>query len=232
MELVVISIMLLVGFSFVLKLSGQGWTVRSIICAVAALFVILACDAASTQSKTQISDWLGRPDLMLDTSVWLTVDVVFQICYCVLGAKALGESLSRKESLVLAVCRYVPGLLIFPVLFATLTALLFAFTGVEFSAVAWSMAAALLVAVPLLAEGFRRLVPESDIRLEMLFMVNVLIAALGIVATVNGRTAAAGTGSVDWPALAAVAALLLGGLAAGYLYFLRKNTFKINRQLK
>ncbi len=232
MELVVISIMLLVGLSFLLKLSDQGWTGRAVSCAVAALFVILACDTASTQSKTQISDWLGRPDLMLDTSVWLTVDVVFQICYCILGAKALGESLSRKERVALAVCRYVPGILIFPVLFATLTALLFAFTGVEFGTVAWGLAVAVLVTVPLLAAGIRRLVPESDIRLEMLFMVNVIIAALGIVATVNGRTAAVGTGTVEWPALAAVASLLLGGLAAGYLYFLRKNTFKINRHLK
>ena len=35
-------------------------------------------------------------------------------------------------------------------------------------------------------------------------MVNMLIAALGVVATVNGRTAAAGTNQVEWGALGGV----------------------------
>ena len=57
--------------------------------------------------------------------------------------------------------------------------------------------------------GLGLLIPEKEIRLELLFMINLLIAALGIVATVNGRTAATGTNHVEWTALAGVFAILI-----------------------
>ena len=193
METVVMTIMALVIFSFVLKMSGQGWIARFITCAVTALFTVLTCEAAASQPKTQIADWLSQPELMLDMSVWLTIDVAFQTGYCILAAKSLAGPLGRRESMALAVSRYVPGLLVFPVLFAILTQLIFSLPGVDFAATAWSLGACLLIAAPLAAAGLRWLVPENEIRLELLFMVNMLIAALGVVATVNGRTAAAGT---------------------------------------
>ncbi len=226
METVVMTIMALVIFSFVLKMSGQGWIARFITCAVTALFTVLTCEAAA-QSKTQIADWLSQPELMLDMSVWLTIDVAFQTGYCILAAKSLAGPLGRRGSMALAVCRYVPGLLVFPVLFAILTQLIFSLPGVDFAATAWSLGACLLIAAPLAAAGLRWLVPEKEIRLELLFMVNMLIAALGVVATVNGRTAAAGTNQVEWGALGGVAAILLAGTAAGLAY----NRFQTKKQI-
>ena len=215
-------IMALVIFSFVLKMTCHGWAGRIATCAVAALFVIATYGVAAGQSKTQIADWLMQPDLMLDTSVLLTVDVAFQTAFCILAAKRLSGPLDRTRRAMLAVCRWVPGLLIFPVLFAVLTELIFS--------IAWSLAAAVLIAAPLLAAGLRWLIPETEIRLELLFMVNMLIAALGVVATVNGRTAAAGTNEAHWSALGAVALLLLAGLAAGIVcdrFLTRKKISKI-----
>ncbi len=208
-------IMLTVSFSFLLKLTCHGWPGRVVLSALAALFVLLACDTATTQSKTQIADWLSQPDLMLDTSVWLTVDVAFQIAFCVLYAKKLAGPITRNEKWMLAVCQWFPGLLIFPVLFAMLTRLIFSMPGTDFDTIGRITAAALLLVTPLLARGLELLLPEADIRLELMFMVNMLTAALGIVATVNGRTAAVGTNTVEWDALAAVAALVLAGAASG-----------------
>lgn len=71
------------------------------------------------------------------------------------------------------------------------------------------------------------LVPEKEIRLELLFMVNMLIAALGVVATVNGRTAAAGTNQVEWGALGGVAAIIAAGTVAGIAY----NRFQTKKQI-
>ena len=111
--------------------------------------------------------------------------------------------------MALAVCRYVPGLLVFPVLFAILTQLIFSLPGVDFAATAWSLGACLLIAAPLAASAvFAGSFRKKEIRLELLFMVNMLIAALGVVATVNGRTAAAGTNQVEWGALGGVAAII------------------------
>ena len=61
-------------------------------------------------------------------------------------------------------------------------------------------------------------------------MVSLLAGALGIVATVNGRTAAVGTNEVEWGALAAVIILLLAGVLAGsliYRYYNNKIITKI-----
>ena len=75
METVVLIIMLMVSFNFALKTDlSQGHrydrhlhACRSIRRAGMAL--------CRQPVKTQIADWLNAPDLMLDTSVILTVDV-------------------------------------------------------------------------------------------------------------------------------------------------------------
>lgn len=225
MEIVVLIIMLMVGFSFILKLTFHGrWGIIATVL-ISALFIILAYDGASSQSKTQIQEWLSQPELMLDTSVVLTVDVAFQICFCILAAKSFVESLSKTERIIYNITLWIPGLLIFPTLFALLTELIFTFTGVDFATTAWVTAIALVISVPLLATAIRFLIPERDIRLEMIFMVNLIIAALGIVATVNGRTAAAGISEVEWNALVGVSLILLAGFLSGLIinrYFISK----------
>lgn len=90
--------------------------------------------------------------------------------------------------------------------------------GVDFSLIAKILAGALIIVIPLLAAGMRYLIPEADIRLEMLFMTNMLVAALGIVVTVNGRTAAVGTNTIDWGALAGLVIILSAGLFTGLAY--------------
>lgn len=76
------------------------WAGRFASCIVAAVFILATYGAASTQSKTQIADWLSQPELMLDTSVWLTIDVAFQICFCILAAKSINSKLHRQQRIV------------------------------------------------------------------------------------------------------------------------------------
>lgn len=229
MEIVVLIIMLTVSFSFLLKLTCHSWPGRIAHSALAALFVMLTCDMATAQSKTRIADWLTQPDLMLDTSVWLTIDVAFQIAFCVLYAKKLAGPITRNERCMLTVFKWFPGLLIFPVLFALLTQLIFSMPGAEFDTIGRVTAVAILLLMPLLAWGLKGLLPEADIRLELMFMVNMLTAALGVVATVNGRTAAVGTNSVEWGALAGVAAIMLAGTVAGLFIYKHVTAKKITK---
>lgn len=229
MEIAVTVIMMMVGVSFILKLSFHGWAGRLTVALLAAAFIILAYDAAASQSKTQIREWLGEPELMLDMSALLTLDVAFQICYCVLAARALHDRLPKARGVLLNATLWVPGLLVFPTLFAVLTELIFTFTGADFATVAGGLAGTVAVGVPLGSALTGWLIPEPEIRLEMLFMVNLLIAALGIVATVNGRTATAGTTEVEWGALAGFAVILLTGLGAGLLLNLYMTQKKITR---
>jgi len=115
---------------------------------------------AITRSRMQIADWLSNPDLMADTAVLY------------LGLKGF------------------PGLLYLVVIFSLQVQLIFMLPGVSFPLVSWSLAAAVSVFVVLGIWALRRLVPEEELRLELLFLVNAVIAALGVIATVNGRTAA------------------------------------------
>lgn len=190
METAVIMIMALVCFSFVLKLTYHNRIGRIVLSTLCALFILSTYDNASNQSKARISECLGQPELMLDISVWLTIDVAFQICFCILAAKALSSALNRTDKILLEVCLWIPGILIFFVLFAILTEVVLSMTGMDFATIGWTIAIAVLILFPLSTFIMRRLIPEKEIRLEMMFMINLIIAALGIITTVNGRVAA------------------------------------------
>lgn len=205
----------MVGFIFLVKLTYHGLAGRIALCALTALFVVFATDTAASQSKTQIDAWLSSPGLMLDAAVLLTIDVASQLGFCFLMARRLERPPRRWNKAILATLLWFPGLMIFPALMSLLTELIFSLTGADFATVGYSLAGALLVGAPLAAYGFKWLLPEDDIRLELMFLGSLLTAALGVAATVNGRTAAVGTNSVEWGALGAVVLLLLLGFVAG-----------------
>lgn len=216
METVVFVLMILVCFNFMLKQTYRKPLSVGLIAAVCALFVGLMWPYAIEQSKTQIADWLANPALMLDTAVLLTIEVALQMSFCMLAAHVQTTGPIRRRTLRLyKALRWFPGILIFPTLFCALVALIFAFPGTSFPLVAWSMAAGVLVLVPAGSWLLRRLLPEKDVRLELLFLANALIAVLGIVATVNGRTAVTAESPVDWMALLGLTGIVLAGTLAG-----------------
>lgn len=220
METVVVVLMILVCFNFMMKQTyRKRWSVVAI-AVVAALFVGLMWPYAIRQSKTQIADWLADTQLMLDTSVVLTVEVVLQMAFCMLAAHVLTTGPVKKRTLwTYRALRWFPGILIFPVLFSALVYLIFSFPGVSFTLIAWSMAAGVLILIPAGTLFLRWLLPEKELRLELLFLTNALTAILGIIATVNGRTAVAGISEVDWGALAGLIALLAGGGLVGLVIY-------------
>lgn len=229
MEIVITVIMLLVGLSLVLKLTCLHLWGRAAVYLALAMFVGMSLKYAISQSKTQIDIWINDPELMLDMAVLLTADVFLQICFCVLSAKRLAdEYLSKTNIIFQAVTQWIPGILIFPVLLALLVEVIFAFPGISFPVIAWTLASAVFLIGVFMSGIFKWILPEKDLRLELIFMINALIALLGVIATVNGRTAVAGIDSVEWKTLAGVMAVLIAGAAAGYIIFKSKQN-KIHR---
>ena len=218
METVVLILMILVCFNFMLKQTYRKLRSVVVIAVVAALFTGLMWPYAIEQSKTQIRDWLSDTQLMLDTSVVLTVEVVVQMSFCMLAAHVMTTGPLRRRTLwIYRALRWFPGVLIFPVLFVCLVWLIFALPGVSFPLIAWTMAAAVLVLIPAGSWLIRWLLPEKELRLEILFLTNALTAILGIIATVNGRTAVAATDNVNWPALLAIVVIVAVGTALGMI---------------
>lgn len=220
MESVVLVMMILVCFNYILKQTYRK--VYSIVFSaiVCALFVGLMWPYAIEQSKSQISDWLANSALMLDIAVILTLEVAVQMAFCVLSAHIQTSGKVKPITIwVYRVLRWFPGVLIFPVLFSLLVSAIFALPGVSFLLIAWVLAAIVFIVILLAAWGVKWLLPEKEIRLELLFLSNALIAILGVIATVNGQTAVAGISDVNWKALGGVVSLLICGLALGIIAY-------------
>lgn len=223
METVVLVIILLVCFNFVLKQTYRKLWMVGAISLLCALFVAFAWPWAIEQSKSQIQDWLNNPQLMLDTAVVLFIEVVIQMAYCLMAVHLMNTGKVRRRTLfIYKLLRWFPGLLIFPVLFHIETQCMFWLTGMEFSTIAYGLAAIVFVAIPLFTWAIRWLISEKELRLEIFFLSNALIAILGIIATVNGRTAVAGISEVNWAALACMAGLTLLFAIVGFILYRMK----------
>ena len=212
--------MILVCFSFVLKQTFHGVKEIMVIAVLIAFFVGLSWPFAIEQSKTQIAAWIADQKLMLDMAVLLSVDVALTMLFCVHHVDLkTSEHVSRRKWMFYIALKYFPGLLVFPVLFSLLVMMIFMLPGMSFQVVAWTLAVALLVLVPALTYGIRWLLPERPIRLELLFLVEVLLGLMGIVGTVNGNTAVAGINSVDLKSLLGVVGIVIVGMALGMCYY-------------
>lgn len=223
METLITVLIILVCFNFMLKQTHRHLRSIVVISIVAALFTGLSWPYAIEQSKTQITDWLADTQLMLDLSVILSLEVVVQIAYCLMAVHVMTSGpLHRRTIWMYRLLRWFPGVLIFPVLFSLLVNLIFAFPGKSFQLIAWSLAAAVLLLIPLGSWFLRWLLPEKELRLEIFFLSNALVAILGIIATVNGRTAVAGVSSVDWTALILALALVIVGGTVGFIIYKNK----------
>ena len=210
MQYVVLVLMLLVTLQTWLKLTFMKVWQMVAVAAVCALFVGLTWGYAIDQSRNEIAEWLQDQPLMLDVSVILTLEVLLQMAYCLLAGSLLYDGeVSRRVVWIYRVLRFFPGVLIFPVLFYALVQVIYAFPGADFATVAWSLAAVVLLLLPLGALGMRWIVPEKNLRLEMLFLLAALVLILGIIATVNGTTTFHGSDPVEWSALAAFCLLAL-----------------------
>lgn len=230
METVVKLIIVLVFFSFVLKLTGYKPYQLLVAVLACVLFTGFSWSFAVQQSRTEIASWLSDRGLMQDMAVVLTIDVVLQMTYCLMAVNLMGSGVLKRSTIwIYRLLRAFPGIMVFLVLFGLLVSCVFAFPGVPFMLISWGMAVAVLIVVPLAVFLVRKLLPEKEIRLELLFLSNALTAALGIIATVNGTTVSGSAGSIDGRALAAVFAIVMSGAVLGFLLYrlkLRRNRYK------
>lgn len=220
MKTVVLVIMVLICFNFCLKQTFLRPWQLCLTTLVCTLFVGLIWPFAIEQSRQQIEAWLADQPLMLDTSVLLTLEALWQMAFCLLAGKLLYEGPVRRRVIACyRILRFFPGLLILAVLFAAEVALIYQLPGVDFAVTAWSISFAVLILLPALSWLIRRLLPERDLRLEILFLCNALLLLLGIVATVNGTTNFRGSDDIEWTALAAFLLLALVCSLIGWMMY-------------
>ena len=219
MEIVVLILVFLITLAFLLKLSFWDLKGIGIVCLIVSAFVYLSYDLASEQSKNQIGTWLSNNALMLDTSVVLTIEVALMLAFGFIKVH-INNVTSPKKSMRIAwyVLQYFPGFLIFPILFFGLTQLIYSLPGVSFEAIAISSAIGVAVFTLLGPYLIMLLLPEEELRLELLFLTSTFVAIFGIIATVNGRTVADVASEVDIKALLGTIVLFFVIAFIGFLW--------------
>ncbi|MDR2121938.1 MAG: hypothetical protein LBP34_02320 [Flavobacteriaceae bacterium] len=167
-----------------IKLSFWKWWHTGIFGIICGIFVFLTYPYATQQSKTQITDFLTNEGIMQDTAVLVTVESA--ICFA-FGFAALLELFGKKKKKWIRLLFWYPGLLLFLVLFYGLTQTMFYFTGTDFSVIAYTFALISVIMFPLLSYLVKKLVPETELRLEIHFLVSLIVCVLGLMTTVDGK---------------------------------------------
>ncbi len=216
MEIVIQILMLFIVVNVILKLSlWKTWqtVVFALICAG---FVVGVYPYSIQQSKTQIADYLQNTTAMQNAAVLVTIEsaVCFGFCFA-----ALSNMFGKTVKIWIKPFYWYPGLLILPVLFYVLTQTIFALPGTGFSTIAYSLAAIVLIALPLLSYCIKQLIPENELRLEVHFLVSLFVCILGLITTVNGNvTYAAVKEPVNIKAITLSAGLFLLMFLVGLLF--------------
>ncbi|MGN0222256.1 MAG: hypothetical protein ACI4BA_09105 [Prevotella sp.] len=224
METLVMVMMVMACFCFVLKQTFHGIREIMVMSVIILFFIGMSWGFAIEQSKVQIAAWIADSKLMLDMAVLLSVDVALTMLFCVWHVDMnTSEYVSPHKRKAYIFLKYFPGMLVFPVLFSMLVLLIFMLPGMSFQVIAWGFGSVLFVLTPLLVYGLRRVLPEPSIRLELLFLFEVLLGLMGVIATVNGRTAVTGVSSFNANALLSVTGIVLVGMLVGYGYYYIKN---------
>lgn len=185
MEYIILILIIFIFINTILKLTYWKWWQRILFGLTCGLFVLYIYPHATTQSKTQLSDYLNNTQMMQDMAVLITLESVIYITFCFSAMRQLyGRSIKRWVKPLY----WYPGVLIFPVLFYVLTQLIFSFPGVDFSIIAYALAGGVLLLFPLFSTGIKWLLPEKELRLEVQFLVCLLVTIIGLISTENGHT--------------------------------------------
>ena len=185
METLVVVMIVLLSLDFVVKQTFMKPVYVAVTAVVCALFTGLMCPVATSVSGTVLSGVFSDSSRMLDLAVLVSMDVMAGITFCWLSVQKIeGERMGVGSKILLGVSGYFPGIMVFVILLYLLAEVIFLFPGVSFSLLAWGLAAAVLVAVPLLAWLLRSLLPQVRGRLDLMFMSYVITAMIGVIATV------------------------------------------------
>lgn len=172
MEILIALLTLLLVLSFLLKgtFLPRWGTVAA--CVLLAVFVRLVIPWLADQPAAVVSGWLTAPDIILDGAVCLVLEAVLMIAFC------FSRPAGRFRFL-----RWYPGLLAFPAVCRAWSLVLFSRPGLDFTRFAWTASLATLAAALVAAWLLRKLLPEEEIRLEGLFLINLFLLLATVAAT-------------------------------------------------
>ena len=142
---------------------------------VCTLFVLLAGRYAVQINKLSVSRAFADTGVRQNLQVLVTLHLLFTLGF---AASKMQKALGLKRNLFYRALEYIPALLVFPSLFYLHVVLLYSFPGVSFSYVGIAFAGFTLLCLGGGAYLFRAAVPETELRTELLLLVEILLFVL------------------------------------------------------
>lgn len=172
MEVLTALLTLLLSLSFLLKGTFLPRWGRGVACILLAVFVRLVIPWLASQPAATVNGWMTAPDKILDGAVCLVLEAVLMMAFCF--ARPAGR---------FRVLRWYPGLLAFPAVCRAWSLVLFSRPGIDFTRFAWTASLATLAVALGASWLLRRLLPEEEVRLEGMFLINLFILLATVAAT-------------------------------------------------
>jgi len=216
MEVMIDVLLMLIVLNGVLKLTFWPWWGRVVYAVVVAGFVLWSNSYAMLQSKEQIATWIHDAKTMQSLAVLVTMDstVCLSCCLAYLNHEGPVFPVTLMQRLLHA----YPCFLMFPAVFYMQTQLLFTNVGVDFGTTAAMLAAGVALLLPLASAAVRRLLPQSEARVESHLLMTTLVCVMGLLLTQDGRIVyQAQERSTDWLSLALTSGLFVLLIAMGYI---------------
>lgn len=185
MELIKQLLMGLILINAIIKLSFWKKRQIGIMLLVYTAFILWIYPLSIKQSKTQIENFLADSTMMQNVSVLVTVESVLFFAFCFAVLMEWYEN--KKHQILRLVLQYYPGVLLFLVLFYGLTQAAFTCIGFNFLTMAILYASTVILSMVLAIVTIKKLFPEMDLRLEIHFIVSLIICILGLIITVDGK---------------------------------------------
>lgn len=216
MEILINILLVFILINTALKLSF--WELRYLIIwsIVLGLFILGVYPYAMEQSRTQIEHWLQDSEILGNIAVMISLEVLICIEFCFISLNNMYDNKAKKWHKILD---FYPCLLIFPALFYVLTQAMFSFVGVDFFMTAMGVGMLVVVIIPFFSYNIGILLPEKELRLEMHFLLSLIMSVLGFVALANGRIVYIPKGDiVEWHNVIKSLLFLLVFVVLGFLF--------------
>lgn len=219
MELIIQLLMLLICLSAALKLSHAPVWVSWLYALGLSLFLYFNTDFAAEQTRASISAYIQVPSLREYIAILVTLETMLFVLFAFVSFRSPQQSQNRAiKRLVKRILTYYPSLLVFPSLVYVQCKLFFAFPGVNFNLLSSLLAIGLGLLFISLPQLFRLLLPEREMRLEVLFLSALLIFLLGLITTVNERLIyTAPSYEIPWYSLGLTSLIFLACFAVGII---------------
>lgn len=229
MESILLLITLLCLISGVFRNSlAPGRYYPVVFAAVCALFVVIAGGYAVRVNKLSVSQAFADLSVMQNLNALLMLHMLFTLGF---AAAKMQKVFGLKQNVLYRIWEYIPALMVFPALFYFHTVLLFSFAGTSFCLVETVVALSTFLVLGGGAYLLRAAVPETELRTELLLMIELLLFVLMVCSTVlhPSATLLAVSSAPDWKSLLYMAGTVTVLFGLGYFRLIPKLKAWLNR---